>query len=234
MKQYLPAADSPYWIHHHNEIEKIISGLCSEARQVVLQDVNKDNQFILTTIVEITKDFIILEADKTNSTNNAFTQSNHLIIETTLEHISLLFEVKQLTLINKNERAYLKILFPSKIHKLQRREFFRLPVSKVKPLICHIPHQQNTEFKILDISLGGLRILNNPNVTVEQGDIIENCFIILDNKEQINFNIEVRYKISTSKNEQIGLKFVLLKAQDEQRLNKYIMLKQREQHFGHN
>ncbi|MFX5332338.1 hypothetical protein ABTC54_19720, partial [Acinetobacter baumannii] len=82
--------------------------------------------------------------------------------------------------------------------RLQRRDFYRVPTSKAKPVVCRasMPAEKQAiiDLRIVDISCGGIGVmLTHPGIQLSVGDMLHRGRIVLPEFGEIISALEVRY-----------------------------------------
>lgn len=152
----------------------------------------------LTAPVTLSDDeeWLYLDASIDAATNQRSTQAGSLLCVTQLERIRIQFSLSGVSLTSLGGRTALKAAVPADILRLQRREFYRLPVPLSHPIACSLARigaPGRVDVRVLDIGAGGIAIQLPPGeISLELSQELPNCLLKLPEVEPITLSLEVR------------------------------------------
>ncbi|SEN22007.1 flagellar brake protein [Nitrosomonas marina] len=196
---------------------------------------DQSNRFILTSILFINgqTNEILIDSGSDTKFNQVALESEHLIFITSLDKIKIEFVCNQISMSQFDGRDVFQVNFPESLIRMQRRNYYRIITSIIKPLKCIIPiHTEAGSFKaeitMVDLSCGGIGVIDHhPMINFEPGMIYHNCRINLPGYGDIFAGLEVRstYEI-TLRNGQIckraGCHFIDLPNEMETMIQRYV------------
>ena len=146
------------------------------------------------------------------------------------------FSTQLIKISKHNGSPALLINYPDVVEQQQRRASFRLPLQDDKILAAKLTSNQYSLLSgiIKDISNNGIRINIHGNQTNElsQGDILNNCQIMLDENRQIECQLTVRNKNYFNRpyrHTQIGVEITNIHSAHQNLLTQYVNKQQRQQ-----
>lgn len=190
------------------EMQTILRDVAEKGTRVLLY-YDKDNKFIVTTLLGATEDGIWLETSPNAEANALILQSKEITIVTQHRGVKVQFSADAVHLAPPNNTAFYMEL-PPFIFRIQRRDFFRLSVPLSIPIQCVIPVRPANPEKpelpeiirtvpIVDISGGGVALFceeDEPDLT--PGRSFSNCTINLPDVGPITVSLTVRNSIEVS------------------------------------
>ncbi|MEQ1663004.1 MAG: flagellar regulator YcgR PilZN domain-containing protein [Thiobacillus sp.] len=129
----------------------------------------------------------------------------------------------------------LRVSLPEQLFRLQRRDYFRIPLPITHPVLCRIPRRDCTPAEIvttavIDLGCGGIALSDdNLAFTPEIGTLLPDCQLRLpDDDHPLSVMLEVRNLAQfTLRNgalrQRIGCRFVGLPQAAAARLQRYVM-----------
>jgi c-di-GMP-binding flagellar brake protein YcgR len=189
--------DDQYCITASREIEFILQNI-AKAESVIALYYSEENDFVLTRLLGVDNSGLWLEQRPTTKENKHVLDSHKLIFVASHFQIKVQFSVDHAVAAKYQGQPALFLRLPKSIHRLQRREYFRLATPVFNPLLCIIPVEQAVEenareVTIMDISGGGVGLTcTEQDAVLVPGQTYENCKIdLLDSGEFIG-TIEVK------------------------------------------
>lgn len=129
----------------------------------------------------------------------------------------------------------LRVNLPEYLFRLQRRDYFRIPVPITHPVLCRIPHRDSIPADIIttaviDLGCGGIALSGDGLAFIpEIGTLLPDCQLRLpDDDHPLNVILEVRNFAqftlrSGAQRQRIGCRFVGLPQATAARLQRYVM-----------
>ncbi|MDX8379440.1 MAG: flagellar brake protein [Gallionella sp.] len=198
------ADDDQYRVITPREIVFIIQSIIKSRSRVALY-YSEDNDFILTTLLDVNISGIWLETSMLPEENAHILDSEKLVIVSSQGQVKIQFVASHAKSIRLEGQPAIFLPLPKSIYRIQRREYFRLSTPVVNPLTCFIP-ETNTkeqdlphEMTIMDISGGGVGLTcTEQDTTLTPGETYENCKIHLPEVGDLVGTIQVKNLIVLS------------------------------------
>jgi len=190
---------SDYEIHSQREILRILVQV-SESRQLVHLRVAGSADAAVTSILAVEDDYAVIDCAPSRVLNQHIVESDHLLFETVLDNIRILFETGGAAPCDYDGAPALQIAIPETLVRLQRREFYRVATPAVNPVLCNIPieagegeRRRVISVPLQNISAGGIAIIDeqkllNPTI----GFIYPDCRITLPGNVTLTCALEIR------------------------------------------
>lgn len=190
--------DEQYLITSAKEIEFILHNIAHNGTRCALYYSNTDD-FILTTLLGVDASGLWLEPSQNHHTNAHIAESDKLIFVGTHYQVKVQFTAEQARETTWQGCPALFIPLPQGMHRLQRREYFRLITPVINPLHCVIPEAKPIasppplDVTIMDISGGGVGLTcEEHNTSLVPGQIYRNCRIGLPDIGELIGTIEIK------------------------------------------
>jgi flagellar brake protein len=186
---------SRYTLHEAREISFILRQLAAR-RAMITAYYGESNEFMVTCVVELSLDGqqIYLDVSPDETLNARVLALGRLICATQLDKVKIQFEVTRLEPASFEGFPAFRAPLPTRLLRLQRREYFRLSAPSYDGLACHIPLPDGRRItvRIADISGGGIGVLapaGNEVFTPET--VFENCRLELPGGIPLTVSIKV-------------------------------------------
>jgi len=241
------AADqAKYLIHTRMGIAGILGTLHASGSMVTAY-FGAGNDFILTSVAAVRPDQneVVLDYGADPDANQRALQAKRITFVAAHERIRIQFVAAAMTRVRFGGRDAFSIPLPAELLRLQRREYFRVTTPLTKPLKCliapqHAPMRVPAEMNILDISCGGIAILDASEpggpgepASIQTGVRLRDCRIVLPEIGTITADILVRSVFdvtlrSGAKHKHVGCEFVAMPERDRAVIQRYINKIERE------
>lgn len=232
---------SKYLLYSKTEILFLLRALLDKGALITVY-FNKGSDFLLSSILWVAQDgsHVVLDCGSSEEMNRLALQSDKLICVTSHEKVKIQFVVRRLEPVLYQERPAFRAPVPENVLRLQRREYYRLTTSVVRPLKCFIPVPQPdggstiVEANVVDISGGGVgMIASSHSIEFEVDSVFENCRLELPDSGTLNARLRVRSVFQiTSRNgssaRRYGCQFVDLPGSAVNAIQRYIIKVERE------
>ena len=191
--------DDEYLITARREIEFFLQSLAKNGSLIALYPSGSDD-FILTTLLKVGSTGLWVEQSNNPDKNKRLTEAKKLFFVSSLAQVKLQFISEKADVATHDGYPALFLPFPKSIHRLQRREYFRLSTPIENPLRCMIPDAKKETFHeatIMDISGGGVGLASSEEDTLlTLGKVYPDCRISLPDIGELRFSIEVRNMVT--------------------------------------
>lgn len=192
----------------------ILRGAMERSAMVTVYCDNRGD-FAITSLLEVSpeQDRLVFDLPAHSHVAAALQKSPVLTFVTSQEGIKIKFQVGTPTVTIHDGRPALASRMPAEVLRLQRRDAFRVACPMSRPVRCTIPYvaegqAQKAELMALDISLGGLAVMNmHPQLHLEPGNLYPDCNVVLPDVGVFRTGLEVRnaYEV-TLKNGQVTMR----------------------------
>ena len=193
--------EDQYRITSRREIEFLLQSLVKNTSLIALY-ISGSDDFILTTLLKIDSTGLWLEQSNDPEKNKRLTEGKKQIFVSSLVLVKLQFISEKTSISTLDGQPALFLPFPKSIHRLQRREYFRLATPVENPLHCIIPDAEKGTFHetiIMDISGGGVGLASSEkDALLTPGKIYPDCRIALPDIGVLHCTIEVRNAVVLS------------------------------------
>jgi c-di-GMP-binding flagellar brake protein YcgR len=195
--------DDPYRITSVREIEFIFQNIAKSDAHIALYYSEADD-FIQTTLLGVDSSGLWLKQDPLKMDNKRIVESKKLIFVSSHLHVKVQFSAEKISATTYQGQPAYFLSLPHSIHRLQRREYYRLITPITDPLLCVIPdtHPEVTEevleehphqVTIMDISGGGVGLTcTEQDTLLVPGQTYHNCRIDLREIGEFYSTIEVK------------------------------------------
>lgn len=155
-------------------------------------------EFALTSIVAVLPDKrqILVDPGPTESVNSKWLQADDMLFITAQGQIKIKFTASRVEETQMHGRRAFRVPMPEFLVRLQRREYFRITTSLLRPIVCTVPVTgitRDAEAVVADLSCGGAALIDNHHaLDFEIGNVYSGCRLVLTPEEKLNLTIEVR------------------------------------------
>jgi c-di-GMP-binding flagellar brake protein YcgR len=186
--------DARYQITHKQEILRLLRGVM-EARSTVAIYWDHHQDPALSSLVDVNpqRGELLLESGPSALAAERVLQSRQVVCVTSFEKVHIQFLGDFPSGVVHNGASCIRLGFPSELLRMQRRDYYRLTTSVIKPVKCLV--NQDGKFvdtTVVDISVGGLGILSIADgVEIKAGDVYHGCRIALPNAGEYAISLQV-------------------------------------------
>lgn len=168
-------------------------------------------------------------------------KSSPLVFLTSLEKVKVQFLVPRCTLTEFDGRPALEVPLPTRMLRLQRRDYYRLILPQNPPLRCLIPVEGDgrmIEATVVDISGGGMAVVAPPSsLNLSVDSVIDQCQITLPELGTITATLQVRnmFRVTERSGTELraGCQFIGLPASADALIQRYILRAERDRNARH-
>lgn len=230
---------SQYLLHSKSEIAAVLKGLVDHVAQITMT-FNEGRDMVLTSLVSYDDDDVVLDYGASSEMNRRALEAEKLFCVSQIDKVKIQFLLRGLFKTEADGRPAFSARRPDNVLRLQRREYFRLSTPIARPIKCLIPvvlptgAKQMADAVIVDISGGGMGLLNPPAmVPFETGMEFPGCRFDLPEVGTVTATLVVRsvYETTTrsgGKNRRAGCEFKNLPGPMMTLIQRYIIKMERE------
>lgn len=234
----LPGPHSPYWIQSPLEIRQHFRGLLRKGERVLLH-YGPELSVVSTVLAVEDNGTLRLDIGPDDRSNRRLQEQGAVVLTGFLDGVEMRCEIGPLQMGQHEQLPAFSCAGPTRLHRLQRREFHRVNIPAGYRTACRLqagPGATPVNAALLDISLGGLR-LTDPmaaGLTLDHGAVIKDCRVDLGDFGAFVVDLEVRYRStvvtrSGHQSHKVGCRYVKLPMGAEHSLQRFIMQVQRDQ-----
>ncbi|WP_101049975.1 flagellar brake protein [Macromonas nakdongensis] len=218
----LPGEHSPYWIHYPLDIRQQLRLLAQRGERVLLWF--GPNESIVSSVLEVGADGqLLLDIGPDRRTNDRLLQLSELWLTGFMDGVEIQAPIGPLRPATHAGLPAFACPAPQRLHRLQRREFHRMPIPAGHKIRCTLPTPdqppRTVAVELLDISLGGLCLVDPgiPGLVLHNGVTVPQCNIVLEGLGSFTVDLEVRHveshpSRSGQVRHRVGCRFVQLPA----------------------
>lgn len=238
-----PGDDERYVVNDPREIAFMLKKVRNNG-QLITAYLDDGDDFALTALLELMPDTgeMVIERSPDASANRRLLAAKKVVLVTSHDQVKLKFTAVNLAAIEYQGRPALRAALPRSLMRIQRRDYYRICTPITKPLICTLPMPQRgpgsqTETIVLDISIGGVALMDNQGTTGFQiGEIHENCRIGLPQVGTLSVSLIVRNSFDTPLRNgrsfrRCGCQFLHISPSTESLVQRYILQLERSRKF---
>jgi c-di-GMP-binding flagellar brake protein YcgR len=191
---------SPYQVHSRREIIGLLRSV-EHHKQLVSMHINKGAEAVVTSILAVDEatNTVIIDSAPSKELNQRIIANDNISFETVLDHIRILFFASRAELCDFGNLPALRIPLPQNLIRLQRREYYRVPVPLSMAVRCEIPIQDDSgETEMINVTLqnvsgGGIAIIDDKRrLDNTPGYIYKDCRITLPGNTVVVTSLQVK------------------------------------------
>jgi c-di-GMP-binding flagellar brake protein YcgR len=191
--------ENKYVVNYHMQVVALLSAMYFK-KSPLLMSIPGSSNTSLTIMLDINEDTgsVILDIMSNDPTTDRILRNGAVTIEGVLDSIKIRFVSNRVESCEYKGSPAVKIEIPKTLLRMQRRDFFRVPIPFVHPVICEIPAAPETNdeklmLAINNISLGGLVLMDSQlKIGKSIGSGYKDCSITLPGLNVITSDIIVR------------------------------------------
>lgn len=242
LHQY-PSELSPYWLESSFEIRQVLKTLAKKTEKISMSMV--EGLSFVTVVLDVSdRGEVVLDANADAKINAMACLRQGVSIHGVLDRVDIDFKLSEGRVVEYDGAPALSFQAPSRLHKLQRREYFRVPTPMVKPLMCslHVAVEANRggggegegeaqakeyQAQILDISIGGVCLQQPVGLLLRAGQVLKGCGMLIPDSGMLRFDLGVRHVFDVENrlgklSRRAGCEFVSLSAVGQQAVQKFM------------
>lgn len=185
-----------YLIHSRLEIQRVLNDL-RKRPDIITAYFNQGKEYLLTAILDVLpdRDLVVLDYGPDEKQNQRALDSGRLVCVTKHHNIDIKFTCEGLKRARYQGGPVFAAPLPESLYRLQRREYFRVPMPSVNPVLCEVPRDGDgsVSLPLVDLSVGGVGLLDREHaLEVDTRDPLPGCSIELPGFGVLQCDLEVR------------------------------------------
>lgn len=161
-------SEDPFLITSELEIRSVLRSIQRNASLLRMYARGNPDVSIMTTILALDNDAqqLIVDCSSDAALNANLIKAPGVIFDTQIHQVNVSFPGAGLESISYDDLPAFSLPFPTKMRRIQRREFYRVEIPLGEPATCTIPVTEpgkaprRAVVKMKDISAGGLALLD--------------------------------------------------------------------------
>lgn len=229
--------EEKFLIYSRKEIQLILHAVAQKKNRTILY-FDHGKQFIQTMLLAVDHEGMWLDVGPDGVINKHILNSHDLVLVSMHQQAKIQLDGNHIYLVSYAGNPAFYMTLPDKLLRLQRRDYFRLPIPPDAALKCVIPPgsddaAKHAEVTIMDISVGGVALVCKENtIRLEEGKTYPDCRIDLPGIGTLKVTIHVRNMFDTTNKHGVvtkhaGCEFMNLNGQMSMLLQRYIAQMQR-------
>jgi c-di-GMP-binding flagellar brake protein YcgR len=192
---------SPYQVFSRREIIGLLRNI-EHHKQLVSMHINRGAEAVVTSILAVDEanNAVIIDSAPHEDINKRVVASDNISFETVLDHIRILFFASNAERCEYENLPALRIPLPPNLIRLQRREYYRVPVPLSMGVRCEIqvPDETGTEMETISVTLqnvsgGGIAIIDDrKRLDNTPGVIYKDCRLTLPGNTVVVTSLQVK------------------------------------------
>ena len=221
-----------FQVHSRVEILGVLRALHAQ-RVLVTLYFNRDQEFMLTTLLTINPEFeeMVFDAGPDQKLNARLTDSQDITGVAFVDSVKVQFNASRVEDTVFEDSPAFRMRLPDSMLRLQRRNFYRIPTPIAKPLRCTVAcpelPEHSTELIVVELGCGGLGVTVDPaQLQVDPGTRLEQFTLVLPNEGTVQCALIVRHIYDASKGalrrHRLGCQFVDLPSPAASLVQRYV------------
>lgn len=225
-----------FLVHSRASVVALLRQLMRQAEPILT--VFNDGQTTLTTTilhVDSDKGIVVMEYGQDPELNRQLLASRDILFDIKQNSIILQFTAPLVRQARLKGESVFVIALPDMVLRLQRREYFRLDTSSANMSCTLTANGATYVYTIDDISVGGLGLEDNSRaMEFVPFQVFANAQVNIDGMGPMSMKLQVRNNLDTTNLDgkpikRIGMAFMELTPEQENRLQRYINRQQMEE-----
>jgi len=221
-----------YLIRNKAEIRNQLISLARKP-DIITAYFNEGKRYMLTAVLGTIDDrgLVVLDFGPDDATTKQAIASGRLVCTAKHDGVPIRFSCENLKSARFQSLPAIAAPLPKSMHRLQRREFFRVTTPKLSGPRCEIPVPEGSlphQLTILNISIGGAGMVDTSGrLHTQVLERFEGCRLFLPDHEVLEIDLIIRnnWTETTSNGELLsryGISFEGLTVNDNAELQRYI------------
>jgi c-di-GMP-binding flagellar brake protein YcgR len=195
----LPADDplAPYSTDERPAILQVLQRL-AQSNLPVRAQLHGSDRLVLTAVIEVDgeADRLLLDYGPDEAVNRQLLRSGRATVSGHVDGIRVVFPVTALRALSLDDGPVFAAPLPAWLARVQRRRFFRLPVSGDESMQCRVEDAEGgiARYQVLDLSVGGVALLETDADAVETwepGRVLRDVTLEAGNAGEVRLDLEV-------------------------------------------
>lgn len=190
-----PATEhDPHRIGSRYEMLRLLRRMLDDGLLIQMQGPHPQISVVTTMLdIDLDAEHLIVDCASHDAINQQFLDAGTADFETSIDHVKVQFSTDQITSTYFEGKPALCLALPEFMRRIQRREFFRVPVPVTNPATCALMlTQPPVVFDLYDISVGGVALLDkNRRINFRVGMMLHDCTLHLPDIGTITATLQV-------------------------------------------
>lgn len=233
--------ESPYWLHSKIDIAYTLNSL-HKSRTIMTGRMEPAGVSFITVILEVNADksYLLLDAPGNQNDGAQIQSGGGLSLQGSIDGARIEFKSDEADQIEFAGKPAIRLKFPQRILKVQRRAYFRASIPPKRPITCLVPLRRNSVLtcQVVDIGLGGVA-LSAPEDAPEliAGKTYDRCQIHLHEAGDLEVSVRVHHASVSERGSKYsvrryGCEFVGLRSPQETAIQRYVLQLERERRIA--
>jgi c-di-GMP-binding flagellar brake protein YcgR len=218
------------------DVQHVLRGLIKSSSMVSIY-FNNDSDFLVTTLLDMDakKGQLIFDVGGDAEANKKLQSAAECNFTSSPDGVKIQFSTKKAAATTWKGNAAFVVALPTKLIKLQRREYYRIQTPIINPLSCTLRHPilGVVKLKLFDLSLGGVGLILPSAENHAPFEVFSDCRLDLHDFGDAQVDLQSRNIITIPlKNGKqmvrMGCRFIKLPSRQETLLQRVITQLERE------
>lgn len=189
--------EEQFAIHSESEVIFILRTIAIR-KTLVSVYFDGGNGFFLTTLLaaDTLQKRLVFDRSRNDDFNRRALEARKLLFVTSLDGAKVQFSCRGIYGFDFEGRGAFATGLPSRLIRIQRRQYFRIATPQESPLFCTIPlpaGKGSAQIIVLDIGCGGIGLIDHhPELHLKPGTRLENCSIVLPGIGTVCVTVQVK------------------------------------------
>jgi c-di-GMP-binding flagellar brake protein YcgR len=197
--QFLPETDrqllARYAVDGPLAVRAILEDIGRGRALIALYSPRSDEDFVVSQLLGFDEARVRFDFTTDQARRQALLGAGSVVVVAFLDRIKIQFEGHRLQFEERPDGAVLSCGVPARVHRIQRRDAFRVRPPSEQPAECVIRRfaGEERQFRVLDLSAGGVALLAPPDLPQPQpGEVWQHCRLEIPGYAPIPCDLEVR------------------------------------------
>lgn len=191
-----PHGQDRFQLTDRSDIVAVLRQL-SRRPELITAYFNQGRESLVTAVlgVDTQRGEVELDQGPDDAVNRRALAADSLICMTREQNVSVRFRLNGLRAGTRADGPVFRAPLPDSVQRMQRREFFRVPMPVTTPVLCRIPTEEGAvhTFRAMDLSLGGVGLVDSSMaLPMQVGDAFTDCELEIPGQDVLVMRLEVR------------------------------------------